>query len=94
MDNEMLKHFRVLELEPVKHLKGGDFIQIVRNKNSTNFIIEELFLNTKNGALRVAVIYECRNGIFVSKAIHIFLQIKLVSIIFFGVKVIFLVIVI
>lgn len=80
MYNEVVNNLRILKLKSIEHLEGRDLSQVVRNKNSTDFVIEKLLLNTENRRARVTVVYKGRNGVFVSEAIEILLEIKLVSV--------------
>jgi len=79
----------ILELAPVQDLERGNLSQIIGDQYSANFVIEKLFLDSKNGGCRVAVRYEVGNSIPVRKTVQILLEIKLISIVFLDSEVLF-----
>lgn len=66
----------------MKYFQRRNFVQIVINKNSANFIIEKLLLNSEDGRTRIAMVYDSIDGIFMCEAVQILFQVKLIGIIF------------
>ena len=84
MHHQVIHNQRVLQLQPMQHLKHSHLPQIVLNQRPRNCIVEQLLLNGKSRRLSIAVVYESSDGLLMGEPAEIFLEVELVGVVFFG----------